>query len=49
MNPSTITRQGFKFRLKPKPKDRLLMAQFTGCCLLVWNKSLALFKFGTSI
>lgn len=39
-----IQRQAFKYRLKTKPANELLMRQFTGCCRFVWNKALALQK-----
>lgn len=39
-----IQRKAFKYRLKAKPKDELLMRQFAGCCRFVWNKALALQK-----
>ena len=34
-------RRAYKFQLKPKVSDRILFAQFAGCCRLVWNKGLA--------
>jgi putative transposase len=39
-----IQRQAFKYRLKTKSADKLLMGQFSGCCRFVWNKALALQK-----
>ncbi len=39
-----LRRQAFKFRLKPKLAARILLAQFAGCCRLVFNKGLALQK-----
>ena len=39
-----LRREAFKFRLEPKPAARILLAQFAGCCRLVWNKALALQK-----
>lgn len=39
-----IQRKAFKYRLKTKPEDELLMKQFAGCCRFVWNKALALQK-----
>ncbi|MGK7917699.1 MAG: RNA-guided endonuclease InsQ/TnpB family protein [Prochloraceae cyanobacterium] len=37
-------RRAYKFELKPKVRERILFAQFAGCCRLVWNKALALQK-----
>ncbi len=39
-----IIRKAYKFRLKTKPKNVRLFAQFAGCCRLVWNKALAFQK-----
>jgi len=39
-----IQHQAFKYRLKTKPADKLLMMQFAGCCRFVWNKALAFQK-----
>ncbi len=39
-----LRRQAFKFRLEPKSAERRLLAQFAGCCRLVFNKGLALQK-----
>ncbi len=39
-----LKRQAFKFRLEPKSAERRLLAQFAGCCRLVFNKGLALQK-----
>ncbi len=39
-----LRRKAFKFRLEPKPAARILLAQFAGCCRLVFNKALALQK-----
>lgn len=39
-----ILRKAFKYRLKTKPPEELLMKQFAGCCRFVWNKALALQK-----
>ena len=39
-----IQRQAYKYRLKTKPADELLMRQYAGCCRFVWNKALALQK-----
>ena len=36
--------QAFKYRLKTKSADNLLMGQYAGCCRFVWNKALALQK-----
>ncbi len=37
-------RRAYKFELEPKVRERILFAQFVGCCRLVWNKALALQK-----
>ena len=37
-------RRAYKFELKPKVRERILFAQFAGCCRLVWNKALAIQK-----
>ena len=37
-------KRAYKFRLKPKLQQRLLMAQTAGCVRLVWNKGLDLEK-----
>ncbi len=37
-------RRAYKFELEPKVRERILFAQFAGCCRLVWNKALALQK-----
>jgi len=39
-----IQRQAYKYRLKTKTAEELLMRQFAGCCRFVWNKALALQK-----
>ncbi len=39
-----ILRKAFKYRLKTRTSDDLLMKQFAGCCRFVWNKALALQK-----
>ena len=39
-----LRRKAFKFRLEPKPTARILLAQFAGCCRLIFNKALALQK-----
>lgn len=39
-----IIRKAFKYRLKTKPEDELLLRQFAGSCRFVWNKALALQK-----
>jgi putative transposase len=39
-----ILRQAYKYRLKTKTTDELLMRQFAGSCRFVWNKALALQK-----
>ncbi len=35
-------KRAYKFRLVPKPQQRMLMAQTAGCARLVWNKGLAM-------
>ncbi len=39
-----IIRKAFKYRLKTKPADELLLRQFAGACRFVWNKALAIQK-----
>jgi putative transposase len=39
-----VIRKAFKYRLKTKPEDELLLRQFAGSCRFVWNKALALQK-----
>ncbi len=39
-----ILRKAFKYRLKTRTSDDLLMKQFAGCCRFVWNRALALQK-----
>ncbi|MDD2500256.1 MAG: transposase [Geobacter sp.] len=39
-----ILRQAYKYRLKTKTADELLMRQFAGSCRFVWNMALALQK-----
>jgi putative transposase len=39
-----MLRKAFKYRLKTRTSDELLMRQFAGCCRFVWNKALALQK-----
>ena len=39
-----ILRKAFKYRMKTRTSDELLMKQFAGCCRFVWNKALALQK-----
>ncbi|MGK7917543.1 MAG: helix-turn-helix domain-containing protein, partial [Prochloraceae cyanobacterium] len=36
--------RAYKFELKAKVRERILFAQFAGCCRLVWNKALAIQK-----
>src|ERR1035438_10366621 len=43
-NMSMMIRKAFKYRLKTKPEDELLLRQFAGSCRFVWNKALALQK-----
>ncbi|MGK7918337.1 MAG: helix-turn-helix domain-containing protein, partial [Prochloraceae cyanobacterium] len=37
-------RRAYKFELKPGVRERILFAQFVGCCRVVWNKALGLQK-----
>jgi len=37
-------KQAYKFRLVPKPQQRLSMAQTAGCARLVWNEGLSIEK-----
>ena len=39
-----MIRKAFKYRLKTKPEDELLLRQSAGSCRFVWNKALALQK-----
>jgi len=39
-----ILRKAYKYRMKTRASDELLMKQFAGCCRFVWNKALALQK-----
>lgn len=37
-------RKAYKYRLKAKPEQEILVRQHAGCCRFVWNKALALQK-----
>jgi putative transposase len=39
-----LIRKAFKYRLKTRPADEILLRQSAGSCRLVWNKALALQK-----